>query len=79
MSPKRILEDKLLKDLDAHTAHADELAEPLAQELDPLERLKGSVLKYERPLASVWDEHFDLDGCSDDSMNECDQLDDPAS
>jgi len=55
MSTKRIREQELLKGLDAHTAHADELAEPLPQELDPLERLKGSVMKYENPMDGCWD------------------------
>ncbi len=61
VSEKRMTERELLEDLDAHKAHADELAEPLPQELTPLERLKGSVLRYERPTDSVWDEYFDSD------------------
>ena len=49
MNKKRLTEKDLLEGLDAHTAHADELAQPLPQELTPLERLKGSVKRYERP------------------------------
>jgi len=49
MARKKLTEQDLLKGLDAHTAHADELADPLPQELAPLERLKGSVKRYERP------------------------------
>ena len=59
--------------LDAHTAHADELADPLPQELTPLERLKGSVKRYDRPTDSVWDEYFDSDGVSDDLMEDREQ------
>jgi antitoxin VapB len=54
-------EHELLDGLNSKTAHADELAELLPQELTPLERLKGSVKNYERPLDSVWDEYFDSD------------------
>ncbi len=56
---KRITEKDLLKGLDAHGAHVDEAAEPTANELTPLERLHGSVQKYEDPLADTWDEWFD--------------------
>ncbi len=59
MKSGRFTEHELLDGLNATTAHADELAELLPQELTPLERLKGSVTRYERPLDSVWDE------CSD--------------
>ena len=41
MSIKRITEQELLDGLDAKGAHAEELAEPLPQELEPLERLRG--------------------------------------
>jgi antitoxin VapB len=62
-------EHELLDGLNAKTAHADELAELLPQELTPLERLKGSVKRYERPLDSVWDECSDSDDhYSDDFM-----------
>jgi antitoxin VapB len=74
MSNKRLTEKELLKDLDAKSAHADELAEPLPQELTPLERLKGSVIRFERPLDSVWDEYFESDErCSEDFMEDWDQ------
>lgn len=47
------------------------LAEPLPQELTPLERLKGSVKRYERPTDPIWDDYFDSDeGVSDDFMAE---------
>lgn len=54
-------EKELLEGLDAESAHTDELAKPLLKELTPLEKLKGSVIRYERPLESVWDEFFDSD------------------
>jgi antitoxin VapB len=75
MARKKLTEQDLLKGLDAHTAHADELADPLPQELTPLERLKGSVKHYDRPTESVWDEFFDADeGVSDDFMEDRDQV-----
>lgn len=67
MSTKRMKEKELLEGLDAHAAHADELAGPLSQELTPLERLKGSVKRYERPTDPVWGEYFDSgEGVTDD-------------
>jgi antitoxin VapB len=64
-------EHELLDGLNATTAHAEELAELLPQELTSLERLKGSVKNYERPLDSVWDEYFDSDErVSDDFMTD---------
>lgn len=47
---KRPIEKEFLDGLDAH---ADELAEPLPQELTPLERLKGFVKRYDRSADSV--------------------------
>ena len=41
MKKKRLTERELLENLDAYGAHADELAEPLPQECEPLEKLKG--------------------------------------
>lgn len=41
-------EQELLEGLDAYTSHADELAESLAGELEPKERMKGSVEDYVR-------------------------------
>lgn len=74
MSIKRMTEKELLRDLDAQKAHADELADPLPQELTPLERLQGSVLRYDRPTDPVWDEYFDSDeGVSDDFMEDRNQ------
>jgi antitoxin VapB len=59
-------EKELLKGLDADKAHADELAIPLPKELDPLERLKGSVKRYDQPFESVWDDSGE--GASDDGL-----------
>lgn len=62
MSIKRITEQDLLYGLDAKGAHADERAEPLPHELSPLERLKGTVKRYDRPTDPVWDEPVDSAG-----------------
>jgi antitoxin VapB len=71
---KRLTESELLKDLDARGAHADELAEPLSHELEPLERLRGSVKRYDRPTDPVWDEQCDSDeGVSEDFIKDRDQ------
>lgn len=59
MKIKRIQEKDLLKGLDADKAHVDELASVTPEELEPLERLKGSVKRYDRPFDSVWDDDFD--------------------
>lgn len=58
MSTTHITEEELLKDLDAYGAHADELADLLLHESTPLERLKGSVVRYDGRFDSVWEEHF---------------------
>jgi len=73
MKKKRPTEQELLKDLDAYGAHADELAKPRPHESDPLERLKGSVEKFERPTDPAiqpedWDAWFDGEGVSEDFM-----------
>jgi antitoxin VapB len=74
MKKKTFTERELLGDLDAHTAHADELATVLPQELTPLERLKGSVKRYERPTDPVWDEYFDSEeGVTEDFAEDRDQ------
>jgi antitoxin VapB len=73
MHTKRPTEKELLEGLDAHAAHADELADLLPQELSPLERLKGSVKHYDRPTDPVWDEWFDSEGVSDDFMEDREQ------
>ena len=55
-------EEDLLQGLDAHTAHADELATPSASETDPQQQqLKGSVEHYDRPFdpAVDWDDGED--------------------
>ena len=75
MSIKRMTEQELLEGLDAKGAHADELAEPLPQELEPLERLRGSVKRYIRPTDPVWDEYAGSDGgFVGDFMEDRDQL-----
>jgi len=61
MSDRQLTERELMDGLDANTAHADELAEPLPQELTPLEQLKGSVKRYDRPTDPVWEEDSDSD------------------
>ena len=73
MKKKRPTEQELLKDLNPRGAHADELADPLAHELDALDRLKGSVKKFERPTDPAtdpedWDAWFDEEGVSGDLM-----------
>jgi antitoxin VapB len=74
MNEKPFAEQDLLEDLDAESAHADELATPLPQELSPLERLKGSVKRTERPTVPVWYEYFDSsEGASDDFMQDREQ------
>lgn len=68
-------EKELLKDLNEHTSHADELANVSDKEWSlesehgkeqdttegPLHRLRGSVKKYDDPLESLpdWDEWSD--------------------
>ncbi|WP_127557110.1 hypothetical protein [Saccharospirillum alexandrii] len=61
MKKKVFTEQALLEGLDAEAVHADELAKLLPQELTPLERLKGSVLSYERPFDPIWGYYFDSD------------------
>lgn len=73
MNKKTFTEQELLEGLDAQAAHADELSEPLPQELTPLERLKGSVKRYERPTDPIWEEYFDSEGVTDDLMEDRDQ------
>lgn len=73
MEKKRPTEQELLKDLNPCGAHAYELAELLAHELDPLDRVKGSVKKFERPADPAtdpedWDAWFDGEGVSEDFM-----------
>ncbi|WP_336368293.1 hypothetical protein [Marinobacter sp. C2H3] len=67
---KRIKESELLEGLNAHSAHADELAQPLEQELTPMEKLRGSVKKFDRPTDPVWDEISESEGVSEDFMEE---------
>ncbi|WP_379866466.1 hypothetical protein [Marinobacter sp. M5B] len=59
MKDRRFNEKELLENLDSKGAHADELARPLPQEVEPLERLRGSVKKYERPLDGCWEGDID--------------------
>jgi antitoxin VapB len=70
MTKQHLTEKELLTGLDAHKAHADELAEPLPQELTPLERLKGFVKRYDRPTDPVWDEFSDSEENIDDDRTE---------
>lgn len=59
MKGAKFTEQELLDGLDARTAHADELVQPLPQEVDPLERLRGSVKKYDKPFDGCWDGDID--------------------
>jgi len=59
MGIKRFTEKDLLKGLNETTAHADELAQPLSQEIEPLEKLRGSVTHYERHFDGFSDDLFD--------------------
>ena len=59
MKDAKFTEEELLEGLNDRTAHADELAQPLPQEVDPFERLHGSVKKYDRPF----------DGCGDGEID----------
>ena len=75
MKKKLPTEQELLENLDAYGAHADELAETLSHESEPLEKLKGSVKKFERPtdpaIASEdWDAWLDGEGTSEDFMKD---------
>lgn len=70
---KRPTEKELLDGIDAHSAHVDELAEPLSQELTPLEPLRGFVKHFDRATDPVWGEYFDSDGVSDEFMEEHEQ------
>jgi antitoxin VapB len=71
MARKQLTEQDLLKGLDAHTAHADELSDTLHHDLTPFDRLKGSVNRFDRPTDPVWDEFFDADeGVTADFMEE---------
>ncbi|SOB74610.1 hypothetical protein SAMN04488490_0099 [Marinobacter sp. LV10R510-11A] len=54
MSFKRITEEELLKGLDAHTAHADELANPLANEMTPPEHLEIQLTNQHGVVALRW-------------------------
>jgi antitoxin VapB len=49
MKMKGSTEQELIEGLDAYGAHADELAELLPHETESLEKLEGSVKKFERP------------------------------
>lgn len=75
MKKKPPTEQELLKDMDAYGAHADELAEPLRHESEPLGKLKGSVKKLERPTDPAtdpedWDAWFDEEGVTEDFMKD---------
>lgn len=70
MNKKTFTERELLEGLDAESAHANELATLLPQELTPLERLRGSVLSYERTTDPVWDEYLDSDKGVEEDFSE---------
>ena len=67
---KPLKELELLKNLNAHTAHADELATPLPEELEPLERLKGSVKHYERPFDGCWETDSEYSGATEPTLGD---------
>lgn len=87
--PRIPTEKELLEGLDEYGAHADELASitddewglrsdqgsPDAPAESPLDRLRGSVLKYDRPLEPVpdWDGWFDGEGASEDFITHREQ------
>lgn len=76
MSKKRPTEKELLKGLDSYRAHADEVAELLPHEIQPLDKLKGSVEKFERPTDPAsdpedWDAWFEGESVTKDFM--CDR------
>lgn len=48
-------EQELLRGLNEYTSHADEVAKPTMEEVEPLRRLKGSVERYHEPFESLWD------------------------
>ena len=74
MKKKRFNEQELLEGLDSESAQAEELTTPLPQELTPLERLRGSVLHYDRPTDPIWDESFEShDSVADDFMQDQEQ------
>ena len=74
MSEKRSTEKALVEHLDPDTAPADEHAQLLSHELTPLDRLKGSVIRYERLTEPVWDEWFDSENrATEDFMNDREQ------
>ena len=56
---KQFTEQELLQASDADSAHTEEFAQSKMKGRSPLERLKGSVKRYERPTDPVWDEFFD--------------------
>ena len=61
MPNKNLTEQDLLHSLDAHKAHSDELATPLPQDLSQIEKLEGTVKRFERPTDPVWGEWLDSD------------------
>lgn len=75
MKNKRPTEQELVENLDAYGAHADELAVPRSHDSEPLEKLKGSVKKFDRPTDPAiapedWDAWFDAEGASEDFMKD---------
>ena len=71
MKKKQFTGQELLQASDADSAHTEEFAQPNMKGHSPLERLRGSVKRYERPTDPVWDEFFDSsERVSEDSMVE---------
>lgn len=59
---------------DADSAHTEEFVQSKMKGRSPLERLRGSVKRYERPTDPVWDEFFDSsERVSEDFMVDRDQ------
>ncbi len=71
MKKKQFTGQELLQASDADSAHTEEFAQSKMKGRSPLERLRGSVKRYERPTDPVWDEFFDSsERVSEDSMVE---------
>lgn len=68
MKEKVFTEQELLEALDAESAHADELFKLLPQEVSPSERLKGSVISYERTFDSALDDSIDSNESVEDDL-----------
>jgi hypothetical protein len=75
MGRRYLTERDLLEGLDVRKAHAVELAEPLPQELEHLDKLRGSIKIFGRPLDSFEGEFFDsAEPCTNEYLQDRDQL-----